>query len=249
MLKRSIIKTFFTVLITLASLYANDETSKQIWGNYIVGSMLDDKLYSELDFEPKIQISGQEKWANLDTTSLVEYFPNRWIDLTAELVAGYTTQTNDIKSFELTPRLGIRFHIFGNIREYLPTYEYLQLNRFSLSTLIRYEYRSLWTNDNTSEHQSRLRVRVETKTAFNQDNMSYDNTYYLFGDIEGYFNFGDDIEEVFSNKARVRLGPGYRYDDKHTFEVLMIYDYARNTIEGDARHDAFAISFRYKIFY
>jgi len=233
----------------MSSLYSNDEVSKQIWGNLILGSMLKDDLHAELDFEPKIQVSGEEKWANIDMTPLIEYYPNRWIDLTAEIVIGYTKQTNDINSVELSPRLGIRFNIFGNIRQHIPAYEYLQLNRFNLSTLFRYEYRNIFFNNNTSEHQSRYRVRVETKTAFNHEDISYDDTYYLFADIEGYFNFGKEVEEVFSNKARLRLGPGYRYNDKNTFEVLMIYDLAKNTIEGDTRNDAYAINFRYKIFY
>jgi len=249
MLKRSGIKTFFIILISIASLHASDETSKQIWGNVILGSMSSEKVHIELDFEPKVQVSGQETWANIDVTPLVEYFPNKWIDLTAEVVLGYTKQNNDVKSFEVSPRLGIRIHIFGNIKQYLPEYKYISFDRFNLSTLFRYEYRSLWFNDKDSEHQSRLRARIETKTAFNHENLNYNNTYYLFADVEGYFNLGDDIEEVFSNKARGRLGPGYRYDDKQTFELLMIYDYARNTIEDDARHDAVAINFRYKLFY
>ncbi len=238
----------FIIFIAVSSLYSNDEISKQIWGNLILGSMLKDDLRIELDFEPKMQVSTEEKWANIDMTPLIEYYPNKWIDLTAEIVIGYTKQTNDINSIEFSPRLGVRFNIFGNIRQYLPTYEYLQLKRFNLSTLFRYEYRSLFFNNNSSEHQSRLRARVETKTAFNHDDISYDDTYYLFADAEGYFNFGKEVEEVFSNKARLRLGPGYRYNHEHSFEVLIIYDLAKNTIEDDARNDAYAINFRYKIF-
>ena len=249
MLNRSSIKTFFIILISIASLHASDEISKQIWGNIVLGSMASNKVHTELDFEPKVQVSGQEEWRNIDVTPLVEYFPNRWIDLTAEMVIGYTKQTNDVKSYEFSPRLGIRFHIFGNIRQYLPEYKYFDFSRFDLSSLFRYEYRSLWFNDKDSEQQSRLRVRLESKIAFNHVNLSSDDTYYLFADVEGYFNIGEDIEEVFSNKARGRIGPGYRYDDKHIFELLMIYDYAKNTIEDESRHDAIAINFRYKIFY
>jgi len=239
----------FIILIAITSLYSNDEISKQIWGNLILGSMLNDDIHIEVDYEPKLQVSGEERWANIDMTPLIEYYPNKWIDLTAEIVIGYTKQTNNINSIELSPRLGIRLNIFGNIRQHLPTYKYIQLERFNLSTLFRYEYRSLFFNDNSSEQQSRLRARVETKTAFNHDDISHDDTYYLFADVEGYFNFGKEVEEVFSNKARLRLGPGYRYNYEHSFELLVIYDFAKNTIEGDARNDAYAINLRYKIFY
>jgi len=40
-----------------------------------------EKIYLELDFEPKILVSGEPKWRNLDVTPLIEYYPNPWVDL------------------------------------------------------------------------------------------------------------------------------------------------------------------------
>mgnify|MGYP000163906745 CR=1 FL=1 len=41
-----------------------------------------------------------------DATGLVEYYPNYWVDLTGEVTLGSTSQTDDIRSNELTLRLG-----------------------------------------------------------------------------------------------------------------------------------------------
>lgn len=202
-----------------------------------------------MDFEPKVQLSGIGDWRNIDITPLVEYYPNKWFDLTAEIVLGYTKDDHSNKTYEVSPRLGIRWNIYGNLRQYIPDNNMFSFKRFNFATLFRYEYRSLYYKDKSSAHQSRLRVRLETKTAFNHENYTDDNTFYLVADAEQYFDFGDEVKEVFANKVRVRLGPGYTYDKTHRFEMLIIYDYARDTFEGDARNDAISVDFRYKRFF
>ena len=247
--KRHTIKLLLVFLSSILLLQAESGVSEQVWGNLTLGTLHNDKVYVELDMEPKVQITGETEWRNIDATPLVEYYPDKWIDLTAEVVLGYTKDSESIKTYEISPRLGLRLHIFGNLRQFIPNDNIFYFERFNLSTLLRYEYRSLYYNDKSEEHQSRLRLRIETKTSLNHKSYSQDNTYYIFADAEEYFNFGKEVKEVFSNKSRIRVGPGYNYNVKHRFELLMIYDYARDTYEDNARHDAVAVDFRYKIFY
>jgi hypothetical protein len=71
----------------------------------------------ELDLEPKALVSApadEPDWKNLDVTQTIEYALKNWMDLSGELITGYTKQTDDINSFEVTPRVGIRFHLFSN---------------------------------------------------------------------------------------------------------------------------------------
>ena len=182
-------------------------------------------------------------------TPLVEYYPNSWIDLTAEAVMGTTKESCSSNTYEVSPRLGIRFHLFGNLRQYVQDGIPFRLERFSLATLLRYEYRSLFYDDGSSEHQSRFRVRFETKMALNHTDHAADDTYYIFTDAEQYFNIGKNLKEAFLNKSRLRLGPGYTYTRNNRFELLVIYDYAYNTFSSEARHDAAAINLRYKHFF
>jgi hypothetical protein len=62
----------------------------QLWGNLTFGWIRGDTLYYELDVEPKVLVSGDPKWRNVDVTPLVEYYPNAWIDLTGEMTVGST---------------------------------------------------------------------------------------------------------------------------------------------------------------
>ena len=244
-------KAVFRVCFTLFTyvVYADEDVSQQIWGNVILGHPYDDKVYLELDFEPKSQLSGTLSWRNLDLTPLVEYYPNRWVDLAAEAVTGYTKDSYSAHTYEVSPRIGIRFHILGNIRQYIPDEYLLMQKRFSFSTFVRYEYRSLYYDDGHAEHQSRFRIRLETKTALNHQSHYYPDTWYLFGDFEEYFNLGEDMKEVFLSKTRIRIGPGYTFNRKNRFEILGIYDFANDTYNDSIRHDAAAIDFRYKLFF
>ena len=231
------------------AVYAGEAVSQQVWGNLVFGHPYGDKVYFELDFEPKSQVSGTPSWRNLDMTPLAEYYPNRWVDLSAEAVLGYTKDSYSARTYEVSPRIGIRFHILGNVREYVPDKYLLLQKRFSFSTFLRYEYRSLYYDDGSADHQSRFRIRLETKTAFNHQSHSFPDTWYLFADFEEYFNLGEDMKEVFLSKARIRIGPGYTYNRKNRFEILGIYDFANDTYNDSIRHDAAAIDIRYKLFF
>lgn len=205
-----------------------------------------DEFYFELDIEPKVQVEGAQEWKNIDLVPLVEYYPNKWFDLSAEMVLGYTKYSS-YKDYELSPRLGIRFNIFGNLRKQISHHGLFDYQQFNFATLLRYEYRSLFYAQEDTQYESRIRVRFETKTAFNHKKITMNDTYYLFADFEAFFDFQDDIKERFHQKSRLRIGPGYTYNEEHRFELLMIYDYAQNTYDSGLREDAVSIDFRYRI--
>jgi len=239
----------FILMIMTSSLWAEERVSEQLWGNLTVGSEHNDKIYLELDMEPKAQIEGSTQWQNLDATGLLEYYPDKWADVTGELVLGYTREVTPLETYEVTSRVGIRFHILGNLRQYIPNSNIISFERFSLSTLLRYEYRRLYHDDGVQEQQSRIRLRIETKTALNHHSYTQDKTYYIFADGEHFISLSEEVQEYFSSKFRLRVGPGYNYDRRHRFELLMLYDYARDTYHDNARHDAVAVNVRYKVFF
>lgn len=63
----------------------------------------------------------------------------------------------------------------------------------------------------------------------------------IFADVDQFFDFNNDIQEIFAHKTCVRSGPGYTHSCKEWFEVLLVYDYAR--------HDVYAIDCRYRLFF
>ena len=224
------------------------ETSNQLWGNVILSYPQSARLYYELDLEPKIQVSGGEPWRNVDATPLVEFYPKDLIDLTGEVTVGRTRQSAEVKSWELTPRIGVRFHLFKRLWDPIHP-ERLPLSRLSLATLFRIEYRNLWySGDHPSSHETRFRNRTELKMAINNNRLSVDRTLYLFVDVEFFVPLGDETPERFATKRRLRAGFGYRLSRKWRFEVLYIRDFGRETLDEEADIDMNALDVRLKLF-
>jgi hypothetical protein len=233
-----------------AEAWAQERTSTQLWANLTLGHPRSERLYLELDFEPKIQLSGGEGWRNLDATPLVEFYPADWLDLTAEATVGFTHQLSGLNTFEVTPRIGVRVHLFQTAWGHLPHPERLPASRLGLGNLLRLESRHFWySGDQGSSHEWRLRNRAEAKLALNHDSLSQDGTLYLIADAEFYFPLGDELPERFSTKFRGRAGLGYRIDYRMRLEFLYIRDNSRSTHEEDFEKDADIFDFRLKIFF
>jgi len=237
-------------MVTANCLWSQTTVSRQLWGNAVLGFPKNKHLYLEVDVEPKTQISGGDRWRNIDVTPLMEYYPNSWIDVTAEVTTGYTIQTNDLKSGEFTPRIGIRFHLFRNVWDQVTISERLPLSRLQLATFFRLEYRNIsYNQDLASEHESRARLRIESKIAINQNKLAYDRTLYLFTDGEYFIPINRKISERYASKIRLRLGPGYRVNHSYHLELLLIYDDTQNTLENENSTDSWILDARVKIFF
>ena len=95
---------------------ARAQANLQLWGNVTIDWTQSARLTYALDFEPKVLLKapeGDPAWRNLDLTPNVEYALKDWLDLIGEATVGYTKQSDDDNTFELTPRAGVRFHVFS----------------------------------------------------------------------------------------------------------------------------------------
>ena len=100
------------VLLLAFARLSDGQTTSQFWGTITFNWLGSDRLSYELELEPKVLTDapdGEPGWASFDVTPGVEYALRRWLDLVGELAAGYTSQTDDTKSFELSPRIGVLF--------------------------------------------------------------------------------------------------------------------------------------------
>ena len=229
---------------------AQERASTQLWADLTLGHPRSERLYLELNFEPKIQLSGGEKWRNFDVTPLAEFYPADWLDLTAEATVGFTHQLSGLNTFEVTPRIGVRVHLFQTAWDHLPHPERLPASRLGLGNLLRLEARNFWySGDLGSRHEWRLRNRAEAKLALNHDSLSQDGTLYLIADAEFYLPLGDDLPGRFSTKFRARAGVGYRIDYRMRLEFLYVRYGSRSTHEEDFEKDADIFDFRLKIFF
>ncbi len=82
-----------------------------------------------------------------------------------------------MSSFELTTRLGVRFHFLSNLREKLKP-GMRPFGRVGLANLSRIEQRNLWYSggDVDSSHGWRFRNRLELKLGVNRENFNADGT-------------------------------------------------------------------------
>lgn len=217
---------------------ATAQTNFQLWGNLTLDWVKSDRLVYELDLEPKALVSvpdGDPDWRNLDVTPNVEYSPKGWVDLIGESVIGWTKQTDDVNTFEITPRVGARFHLFSRDRPLrLIGKEQHPTRRIVLRDLVRVESRNFFYSGakEGSDSSWRLRNRLEFLAPLNTAKLTEDGARYVLADWEWFVPIQSQ-EERFANKQRIRTGLGYRRNFHWRFEALYIWTRSRNTIEDD----------------
>ena len=231
------------------------EASNQIWANLILARPTTQKLYLEYDIEGAYEVSDEDPFKSLFGTGMVEYYPKRWLDLTGELVTGFSRLSNEEYSFETSVRLGTRFHLGNNVFwSWLPKKsrpEILPDKKYSAGVLLRLEHRNFWySTDRPSVADLRFRFRVEFKLALNKPNLGTDGVWYLMTDAEWFVPVGDDeTAERFATKGRARFGIGYRQSYAWRFEILAQRDNARETLEDPIDIEAYMIDLRVKWYF
>jgi uncharacterized protein DUF2490 len=234
---------------TVAASSTESAVPVELWGNVTLDFPKGDRWLFETDFEPKTLISGGEKWRNVDVTPLTEFYPRPWIDFVGETTFGYTRQTDDVNTRELTPRIGFRLNVLNNLREgeHFPIHP---LGRVRLATLVRFEYRNFRYSDGSpSQHSWRFRARVELKFGINHADYSLDKSLYGIFDAEGFVSLGEGVSEHFASKARMRSGLEYRLRYGTRFEILYIRDWHRDTKDSPRQPAADILDLRLKLFF
>lgn len=237
-------------LLLIDSSTAFAQTDLQLWGNVTLDWVKSDRLTYEFDIEPKVLVyapDGEPDWRNLDLTPSVEYAAKGWLDLVAEATAGYTKQDDEVNTFELTPRVGVRFHLLSRA---VPTFglrEQVPRRRIVVRDLVRVESRNFWYTgeDSGTSSSVRFRNRVELLVPLNRVRMTEDGARYLLADWEWFIPL-DEPEERFASKQRIRVGLGYRRSFAWRFEALYIWTRSRDTAEDGFSTDDNSIDFRVK---
>jgi hypothetical protein len=225
-------------------LHAQDDTSNQIWADFIVTQPWNEHWQFGLDMQGQAELD-RENWWSLRATPKAEHFVTDWLDFIGEALVAYTLQQPDLRSLELSPRIGFRLHLFNEVLDYIRP-ERIPLTRLDLYNLTRLEYRAFWYSDDTSAQSWRLRSRLGGKVAINHRRLSEARTLYGILDVEVFIPLGDDIPETFANKYRIRVGFGYRVNYKWRFETLYVFDDSRNTLQDDFTQTSNVLDFRVK---
>jgi Protein of unknown function (DUF2490) len=212
---------------------AHAQADTQLWAEITLSWIKSHQFTYGLDVEPKVLVwapEGDPGWATLDLTPSIEYSHGLWLDVLGELLVGRTRQTDDLDSTELTPRIGMRLHLFSNLRNEL-TKEKHPKRRLVVKDLIRIEWRNLYySTDKPDSSALRLRNRVEMSFAITRPRVTDDGATYVLSDVEWFWS-DQDPDERYASKQRIRAGLGYRHGFAWRFEALYIWNRSRNTLD------------------
>jgi hypothetical protein len=234
------------VLVVMCASTADAQTDTQVWADMTLDWAKTHTLTLGLEIEPKVLVSkpaDHPGWADLEITPSVEYAKGKWLDAIGELHFARTRQTDDQNSFEVSPRLGLRFHILSNIRDELLK-ERQPRRRLVLRDLFRVEWRNLFYSDETPQSSTlRIRDRIELQYPINRMRVTDDGALYATADAEWFWTHTDPVER-FANKERVRAGIGQRWSHTWRTELLMVWDRSRNSAEDGFTTDTIAVDVR-----
>jgi hypothetical protein len=245
----SVAPALAVALVLLLAPQPRAQEYSQLWANLTFDWVTSERLTYELDFEPKALVNapaGEPGWKNLDVTPSVSFSATRWIDLTGEFVTGYTRQTDDVSSFELTPRIGADFHVLSRV---LASRERQPKRRLALDNYFRVEWRNFLYSDNEPNPSAwRFRNRLGCIFAINRQKHTDDGAYYVLTDWEWFLPLSDPTER-FANRQRFRVGFGYRRSFHWRFETLYMWARSRDTIEEQFETSERILDVRIKRFF
>lgn len=223
-------------------------TGQQVWVDFTLDFPQSDRFLYELDVQPKAQFSGDDTWRAVDATPAFEWLANRWFEVVGQTLFSRTRQSTDVTTYEVAPRIGLRMHLFSNLRTMRSGLR--PLRRVGIANLLRLEWRNLWYSDGTpTSHQWRLRNRIELKAGINHGDMSRDGTLYFHADVEAFIPLNGNVDETYASKLRSRIGLGYRRSDVWRYELLYVRDETRKS-PGDAfARSSNAFDFRVQTFF
>ena len=222
------------------------QTDTQVWANLTLDWIKSHAWKLGLDIEPKALVSkppDDPGWATLDVTPSVEYTRGKWFDMIGELHLGRTRQTDHQHSFEVSPRIGLRFHVLSNIRDDVSK-EKQPKRRLVLRNLMRVEWRNLHYSDDTPPSAStRFRDRIEMQLPLNRPRVTDDGAFYVSTDAEWFWTHTDPPER-FASKERFRAGFGHRWTYAWRTELQTVWDRSRDSAQDSFTTADIAVDLR-----
>ena len=216
------------------------QTNLQLWGDLSLNWLRSDRLAYALDLEPQVLAANTDAdaagWRTFGVTPNVEYSAKNWLDVIGELGTGTTHQTDGLNSFELTPRAGLRFHVFSRdlpnvIGRRLNLVELPPTRRFILRDRLLVEQRNLFYNQNEPTSSTlRVRNRVEFQLALNRPKVTDDGSRTLLADWEWFLPL-DDPAERFASRQRIRGGLAFRHSFSWRSELVYVWTRSRDTTD------------------
>jgi hypothetical protein len=244
--RQPLIAVATAVLALFMATPAAAQTDTQVWSDVTLTWIKSHALTFSLDVEPKWLVSksaDEPGWSTLDLTPSIEFTRGNWFDITSELHLAHTHQTDHQDSFEVSPRVGLRFHLLSNVRDDLIK-EKQPKRRLVLRSLLRVEWRNLHYSDDTPPSSTvRVRDRIELQFPINRRRVTDNGAWYATSDTEWFWTHADPSER-FANRQRIRAGIGQRWNYAWRAELLAVWDRSRDSAHAGFTTGDIAVDMR-----
>ena len=209
--------------------------SFQSWNDYDVIRFANAFSFdTELSYQTVLSRDG--KWRSLNATPTLEWSALNRVDLIFAVPLSYTFQTDTLNTFETKLSIGGRLHLTPN-------------RRILTRLLTRYEQRFVRQQEQDQwQNSDRLRIRGEMIVPINRKRYYEDKLLYALADYEVFLVKDNAIQERFANRARLRVGLGYRFSYSTRLEVIYTLQKSRNTLEDAAVTNDSILRIRFKHF-
>ena len=197
----------------------NEETI-QTWYSFSLYKNISTNFMFYTNPEYYEMVKGDDKWGEVAWTTGVEYYPNNKFDLYSDIYSSYTQQATGVKTLEIRPRLGTRWHISTPERK-VPVF---------IQGL--YEFRNQYDIDSSSWVNShRFRLRSDVRFSLNRSNILQDKNILLRLYWELFMNTNNAIHERFWNSRQLGTGIYYRHNGRRRYELRYILQSSKNNLE------------------
>jgi len=208
LISRILILFFFSVFFLPTFSQEDDKkiVTNQVWLDY----------YMYFYFKPKWEYYGDAgyrflpksfQWQTVHIRPSIRYLVNSTWEIHGGIGLFQTFNKNASNSFEIRPWQGVR----AKWPSFDPVY---------FSHYFRLEERFFIPQGSPMEYNFRFRYRLGVKIyVYRSPN---GGNIFIPGYAEAFVNFGKQIEEVFSNRARFAVGLGYKTAKEWTFEFHFV---------------------------
>ena len=197
------------------------QKSTQLWTDFTINKSLSKGYSFDNEFGYRTNIGNSSKWHSINIIPKIEKSLTKHIDLMVYLGCIYTIQQENYNTWELRPSAGLRYHF--NLFPKLVT-----------RILARFEWRNQYTIASKETSQDfRSRFRLEEIYFINGQSFADNKLWYGLADFEVFYTADTELQERYSNQYYVRVGIGYKPNNRWRYEFINTFQYSKNTIEGE----------------
>ena len=228
---RSLIAVFCTLLFVRCAKAQQGTT--QLWLDGTVGQAFAAYYKGELEVGYRSVISKDDPWETFRLVPRVSVAPTaHWTFMMRGYFISAVGEGKE-KTLEMRIQPGVK-------------YNFTPFERVQSRLMLRYEFRSITSGDDV-QHSQRLRIRAEMAMPLDTRNYHSDTMWYALGDAEAFYGPGQEVDERFANRIRLRAGLGRKFSYNMALEALYNWQGSRTDIGDDdlLTDQIIRISFKY----